>query len=417
MAGPGPVSALIHAATMVKSGVYLVARFVPIFYYGYWVGGYPEAFTFFLLTAWVGLITAFLAATQGMVALELKKALAYSTVSQIGYMMLGLGVAGFAPGVLAEGYTSGIFHLVSHALFKASLFLCAGAVIHTAHSIYMQDMGSLRKYMPYTWFFMLVASLSLIGLPPLPGFWSKETVLDACWEAHQYFFFVAALVTVVFTSFYTTRFMGMIFHGEASEHVQELERKGAHLGEGHPAMVFSCAVLTLGILVMGFLGPWVEHFLLEGFAFNLGQKLQLPVRPVHNPLDRFAVPLWPLLAVILGAAPAYFLYLSRRADPQNFLRNPVLGAIRKFFWERWYIDRFYYWVFVEGILRLSGRVQKSAEDPLARLIHGKLPDLVTRRANHALRYLRTETRENAFRVGYVLFFFILSIALLLWRTP
>jgi NADH-quinone oxidoreductase subunit L len=161
MAGPGPVSALIHAATMVKSGVYLVARFIPIFYHGYWVGGFSEAFHFFTLTAWVGLITAFLAATQGMVALELKKALAYSTVSQIGYMMLGLGIAGFAPHVLAGGYTSGIFYLVSHGLFKASLFLCAGAVIHTAHSIYMHEMGALKKYMPFTWVFMGIAALSL----------------------------------------------------------------------------------------------------------------------------------------------------------------------------------------------------------------------------------------------------------------
>ena len=177
MAGPGPVSALIHAATMVKSGVYLVARLVPLFYYGYWVAGIDEAGWFFHVTAWVGAFTAFLAATQGLVALEFKKVLAYSTVSQIGYMMLGLGLAGLAPGLLVDGYTAGIFHLVSHALFKACLFLCAGTVIHAVHSIYVTDMGGAKTYLVLTWAFTLVAALSLMGLPPFPGFWSKDAVL------------------------------------------------------------------------------------------------------------------------------------------------------------------------------------------------------------------------------------------------
>jgi len=416
MAGPGPVSALIHAATMVKSGVYLVARFIPIFYYGYWVGGYDEAFTFFLLTAWVGLITAFLAATQGMVALELKKALAYSTVSQIGYMMLGLGIAGFTPYVLVDGYTSGIFHLVSHALFKASLFLCAGAVIHTAHSIYMQDMGSLRKVMPYTWFFMLIASLSLIGLPPFPGFWSKDAVLASCWEAHRYPLLIGALLTVVITSFYTTRFMGMVFHGKESQNMENVRRKGAHLGEGHPTMTFSCAVLTIGILLMGFIGPQVEHFLRNGFAYNLGQQLNLPIQQSNGPVSPLSVPLLSLLCVLIGAVPAYFFYISSRWNPQGLLQNPLLKGLYKFFWERWYIDRFYYWFFVGGILKLANLVPKLAEDPWDRLLHKKVPDLVTRRANHALQYLRTETRENTFRVAYVLIFFVFFIVALLWGT-
>lgn len=417
MAGPGPVSALIHAATMVKSGVYLVARFIPIFYYGFWVGGYNEAFTFFLLTAWVGLITAFLAATQGMVALELKKVLAYSTVSQIGYMMLGLGVAGFTPYILVNGYTSGLFHLISHALFKASLFLCAGAVIHTAHSIYMQEMGSLKKYMPYTWVFMLVAALSLMGLPPLPGFWSKDAVLASCWEAQLYPLLIGALLTVVFTSFYTTRFVGMVFHGKGSEHIDNLKRKGAHLGEGHWTMTLSYGILTIAIILLGLVGPQVEHFLRDGFAYNLGQKLHLPMRPLSSSLSPLSVPILSILCVLLGAAPAYFLYVSGKASPHGLLRNPLLRGFYKFFWERWYIDRFYYWFFVEGIIKLSRLVPKLAEDPWDKLLHQRLPHLVTQKANQALKYLRTETRENAFRVGYVLIFFIFFILILLWGTP
>jgi NADH-quinone oxidoreductase subunit L len=126
MAGPGPVSALIHAATMVKSGVYLVARLMPIFYIGRWVADCQSAELFFTITAWVGAITAFIAATQGLVAKELKKILAFSTVSQIGYMWIGLGVAGLTQSTLVAGNTAGIFHLISHSIFKACLFLCAG---------------------------------------------------------------------------------------------------------------------------------------------------------------------------------------------------------------------------------------------------------------------------------------------------
>lgn len=417
MAGPGPVSALIHAATMVKSGVYLVARFIPIFYYGYWVGGFSEAFHFFTLTAWVGLITAFLAASQGMVALELKKALAYSTVSQIGYMMLGLGIAGFAPHVLAEGYTSGIFHLMSHALFKASLFLCAGTVIHAAHSIYMHEMGAMKKYMPFTWVFMGIAALSLMGVPPLPGFWSKETVLLSCLEAHHFPLLIGALVTVVLTSFYSVRFLGMIFHGEPSEHIVDLEKRGAHLGEGHWTMTLSCGILTAAILGFGFFGPKMGHFLQEGFVFNLGQKLQLPIKAAPASDHPFSLPVLSALCVLLGAIPAYLIYVRGKKYPASLLDNPLFKGLHKFLWERWYIDRFYYWFFVGGVEKISRLVPKLVEDPLDQLVHRKFPGLVTKRANRALHYLRTETRENAFRVAYVLIFFVFFIAALIWGKP
>ncbi|MFQ6084979.1 MAG: NADH-quinone oxidoreductase subunit L, partial [Candidatus Bathyarchaeia archaeon] len=136
MAGPTTVSALIHAATMVKAGVYLVARVLPIFYLGYWLLHLSEALAFFTVIASIGAFTAFLAASQAMVSLEIKKVLAYSTVSQIGYMMLGLGCSGLSPHALMTGYVAGVFHLMSHALFKAALFLCAGSVLHLVESIY-----------------------------------------------------------------------------------------------------------------------------------------------------------------------------------------------------------------------------------------------------------------------------------------
>ena len=267
MAGPGPVSALIHAATMVKSGVYLIARLVPLFYYGYWVAGIGEAGWFFHLTAWIGAFTAFLAATQGLVALELKKVLAYSTVSQIGYMLLGLGVAGLAPGLLAGGYTAGVFHLVSHALFKACLFLCAGTVIHAVHSFYLTDMGGARPALPLTWGFMLVAALSLMGVPPLPGFWSKDAVLLATLDASLPLFGLA-LLTAAITAGYTVRFFALVFHGPASPHLSGAAHAGDPMDDGAMPMRLAAGALALALLVAGLGGPALEHVLHH--AFEIG---------------------------------------------------------------------------------------------------------------------------------------------------
>lgn len=376
MAGPGPVSALIHAATMVKSGVYLVARFIPIFFYGYWVAGCSEASYFFILIAWVGGFTAFLAATQGMVSLELKKALAYSTVSQIGYMMLALGVSGFTAPSLMGGFTSGTFHLVSHALFKACLFLCAGSVIHTAHSIYMNDMGSLRKYMPFTWIFMFIAALSLMGVPPLPGFWSKDAILVSCLKAHNYPLFFLALITVVVTSFYTLRFIGMVFYGRESKNIENLNQKGVHLTEAHHTMVGACGVLSLLIIVLGILGLSIEHLLGEGFG-NALEKLHLPVEHAtgSSRLHLF-VPLLSVISVIIGIVPAYFLYISRKVDSKDMLeKHASIKVLHKFFWNRWYIDRFYYMFFVDGMTKLFTSVPKYIENPLDKFFHKIIPSV------------------------------------------
>lgn len=377
MAGPAPVSALIHAATMVKSGVYLVARLVPIFFYGYWIAGCGEASLFFILTAWVGAITAFLAATQGMVSLELKKALAYSTISQIGYMMLALGVAGLTASGLAGGFTSGTFHLLNHALFKACLFLCAGSVIHTAHSIYMNDMGSLKKYMPYTWIFMFIAALSLMGVPPLPGFWSKDAILVSCLEAHNYPLFSLALITVVLTAFYTTRFMGMVFHGRGSRNVENLKRKGAHLGEGYRSMVFACSGLAVTIIVLGIFGPPLEHLLGEGFGFTFVEKLHLPVEHTsENPMLNLLVPLLSVISVFVGIVPAYLLYISPKTDPKGMLKKHAsIKMLHKFFWNRWYIDGFYYSFFVGGMIKLFTNVPNYIENPLDKLFHKIIPSI------------------------------------------
>ncbi len=399
---------------MVKSGVYLVARLVPIFYYAYWMVGCSEASLFFILTAWIGAITAFLAATQGMVSLELKKALAYSTVSQIGYMWIGLGVAGLSPSALISGFTSGIFHLMSHALFKACLFLCAGSVLHTAHSIYMHHMGGLRRYMPLTWIFMSIAALSLMGVPPLPGFWSKDAVLLSCLEAHNYLIFIPALITVLLTSFYTVRFIGMIFHGPESENIQDLRNKGVHLGDGYLSMWLACGILATAIVLIGILGPKAEHLLRKGFEYTLVEKFLLPVeRPSGHSSPHAAVSFLSLASIISATVISYLLYISHKLDPKVILeRRPRIRLFYNFFWNRWFIDAFYYRFFVNGTINVSHLVPKFVEDPLDGAYHKALPSL-PRIMYKCVKEFRTENRQLYYNIGYILIFLICIFLIML----
>src|SRR5919106_708761 len=221
MTGPTAVSALIHAATMVKAGVFLVARIGPLFF-ALAAFGMTQ---FFEVVAWVGAITAFLLASQALVNPEIKKVLAYSTGSQIGYMMMGLGIAGLST-QFVDGYTAGFFHLMSHALFKASLFMGAGALLHGAGSRFMNDMGGLKGHMKKTYVFMLLASLSLAGAPLFTsGFWSKDAIFASVLESGYTFstpLFMIAVVVAVMTAFYTFRMIGMAFFGKKSRHIEEM---------------------------------------------------------------------------------------------------------------------------------------------------------------------------------------------------
>src|ERR671910_3765502 len=228
MTGPTPVSALIHAATMVKAGVFLVARIGPLFF----AVSALNSSQFFEVVAWVGAITAFLLATQALVNPEIKKVLAYSTGSQIGLMMMGLGIAGLSSSFV-DGYTSGFFHLMSHAMFKASLFMGAGAVLHAVGSRFMTDMGGLKNKMKKTYVFMLLASLSLAAAPLFTlGFWSKDAIFASVLESGYAFWlplFIVAVVVAVMTAFYTFRMIGMAFFGKKSRHIEEMEHRGHHV--------------------------------------------------------------------------------------------------------------------------------------------------------------------------------------------
>ncbi|MCY4025160.1 MAG: NADH-quinone oxidoreductase subunit L [Acidobacteria bacterium] len=427
MTGPGPVSALIHAATMVKSGVYLVARLVPLFYYGRWVAGIDDAAWFFHLTAWLGAATALLAATQALVAVELKKVLAYSTVSQIGYMMLALGAAGLVPDLLADGYTAAVFHLVSHALFKACLFLAAGTVIHAVHSIYITDMGGARRALPLTWVCSLAAGWSLMGLPPSPGFWSKDAVLLVTAEASAPLL-VVGLVTAGLTAFYTVRLVGLVFHGPAGDGVPapatgvfDHAAEGGHgAPDGTLSMRAATAVLGLGIVAAGLGGTLLEGALHHGL--EAGLPASLSAMPPEEAAAAFAgagaghalVLALALLASAAGAVPAWVLYFSRRASPEALLaRSAALRGLHGFFRRRWEIDALYRRAFVDGTRRLAALVASSLEAPWDRAVHRGLPWLMMERTAQLVHRLQADSEDLTHNVAYVLAIFAALLAVLL----
>src|ERR687890_438148 len=286
MTGPTAVSALIHAATMVKAGVFLVARIGPLFF-ALAAFGMTQ---FFEVVAWVGAITAFLLATQALVNPEIKKVLAYSTGSQIGYMMMALGIAGLSTNFV-DGYTAGFFHMISHALFKASLFMAAGAILHTVGSRFMYDMGGLRKNMKKTYLFMLLASLSLAGAPLITsGFWSKDAIFASLLESNYSlspYLFVLAVSIAVITAFYTFRMVGLTFFGKPSKHIEEMEHRGHHVHEAGPRMWVPYAILAIGSIAIGVIGFVFEaeihhllgEYLAESFGIPVEEEAPVTITP------------------------------------------------------------------------------------------------------------------------------------------
>ncbi len=364
MAGPTTVSALIHAAAMVKAGVYLIARMSPILVSAFFASAGTIAAivlnNFFLIVAIIGMFTAFMAATMALTSKELKKVLAFSTISQLGYMFMALGIFAFtADGVL--GYTAGVFHLAAHAVFKALLFLSAGAVLHAVNSKYMTDMGGLRKLMPITWLVMLIGVLSLSGFPFIGAFWSKEIILTSAYELGLlgsiwgWIFLFFGSITAVMTIFYAFRMFGLTFYGEPSKNIQTLE------AEGHPAhdppgvMWIPLAILAVATIIVGFLEPFFRQY------FYTFWGTQYPLIP-HTPhlgtiLEEYlhmfqALVVSPtfylsLLIVLVGGLLGYMFYIRRSWSPE-FVGRGVLGGLYKFLDHRWYWNALMYKIFVDG---------------------------------------------------------------------
>ena len=458
MAGPTSVSALIHAATMVKAGVYLVARISPIFFLGYWSFGISEAQIFFIAIAAVGAFTTFLAASQALVTQELKKILAYSTVSQIGYMMLGLGVSGLSEGGYVIGMTSGIFHLISHALFKAALFLCAGSVIHAIENIYIFNMGGLKKLMPLTYIFMLLATLSLSGIPPFSGFWSKDAVFVASLIAAEsspisLIFLVVGAISAGLTFLYSIRMIALTFYGKPSSHIEEMEEHGHHVHESKLVMWGPYAILVGIMLIIsalglvGFFAPQYspEIFIEESFHHMLEHMfelahVQLPVVHVELTTKLMAMGLSALMLVV-GGGLGWLFYLSGKKDPKTWVDNSLLRkTVYNFLWNRWYMNPAYYKLFVDGTLKISKLIFSTLETKVLYRISSKVADTsmqisgylydslevigvnkihngipsVVERAYHKLK--KIQTGDLSFNILYILLLLILLlIGVIMWR--
>ena len=362
MAGPTSVSALIHAATMVKAGVYLVARMSPVFYLGTWVMHLPEAQVYFITIACVGAFTCFMAASQALVSVELKKILAYSTVSQIGYMMLALGLSGLSEGAYVAGLTAGIFHLASHALFKAALFLCAGSVIHTIHSIYTFNMGGLKKYMPITFGLMTIATASLAGIPPLSGFWSKDAVFLAALVAGtplSMTLLAVGAISAAMTFFYSIRYIYVTFIARESPHIEEMEHHGHHPHEAPKMMWVPIAILVTLVCVVGAFGviglfnpTYSPELFIEHQLHEMLHHMEIPLHTHHLEFST-TLQAWSLSAAMLliGGVLGWTFYLSRKVDSWEFVSgNPILKPIHTFLFNRWYMNSTYYAIFVYGLI-------------------------------------------------------------------
>jgi NADH-quinone oxidoreductase subunit L len=357
MTGPTSVSALIHAATMVKAGVFLVARIGPLFF-ALAAFGMTQ---FFEVVAWTGAITALLLATQAIVNPEIKKVLAYSTGSQIGYMMMGLGIAGLSS-QFVEGYTAGFFHLMSHALFKASLFMGAGALLHTVGSRFLFDMGGMRKHMKKTYIFMMLSGLSLAGAPLITsGFWSKDAIFASLVESGYTFswqLFGVAVVVAIMTAFYTFRMMGMAFFGKESRHLEDMKNEGHHLHEVEKSMWIpfgALAVATISIGLIGFIFEEQIHHLLGEYladSFGIAEEERSGSESAAIAEDQESTYFLGLNSAALvgsvgafagGGALGYVFYIARKADPGVISRNILTRAIWKFLYNRWYLNSALYW--------------------------------------------------------------------------
>ncbi|MFC1592819.1 NADH-quinone oxidoreductase subunit L [Candidatus Omnitrophota bacterium] len=329
MEGPTPVSALIHSATMVSAGVFLVARTFPIF------APSIEAMT---VVAIIGGFTAIFAASMGLVATDIKRVLAYSTISQLGYMMLGLGAAGI--GMANGGHvtveaakaatTIGIFHLFNHAFFKALLFLGAGSVNHATGTFDMRLMGGLRKVMPWTYITFVIASLSLAGIWPLAGFWSKDEVL-AISLVNQPILGIMAMITVFMTAFYMFRAVFMTFGGYYRG--GDPEAHGAHTHESPPVMVAPMVVLAVLAVVSG-LWNVTGHF---GAFMGHGETISF-VAGFFGILTH-TLPWISLIMAGLGILLAYVMYSAKWLSAERI--GSLFKPIYTLFYRKYWIDEIY----------------------------------------------------------------------------
>lgn len=405
MAGPTPVSALLHSATMVAAGVYLVGRAYPLFA--------ASSVTMGVIAA-IGTITLVFAATIALTQRDVKRVLAYSTVSQLGYMMMALGVG---------AYTAGLFHLFTHAFFKALLFLCAGSMITAMEAVYghhdkrandIFNMGGLRKRTPVTFWTFLIASLSLAGIFPLSGFWSKDAILGGALESGAWLPFLIGLITAFLTAFYMFRVIFIAFFGdehwrlatavgtgavgEEPPEVSEEHGPGHVAHEPHPphespwVMLLPLVILVVPAAVAGWIGiPGLYNPFAEGIHFGAEHEEQI----------NYGVAGLGLLAGLLGIGLAWVVYVKRIITAES-ISAAVPGAYRTLY-NKYYFDEAYQWVINRIVLGIAG-VSATFDRKVINEGVVDTPAGATAAAGARLRYLETGriyTYAFAFVVGIV----------------
>ncbi|MDY6804215.1 MAG: NAD(P)H-quinone oxidoreductase subunit 5 [Cyanobacteriota bacterium] len=379
MEGPTPISALIHAATMVAAGVFLVARMYPVF------EGLPVVMN---IIACTGAFTAFLGATIAITQNDIKKGLAYSTISQLGYMVMAMGVG---------AYSAGLFHLMTHAYFKAMLFLCSGSVIHGMEEVVghnpdiaqdMRVMGGLRKYMPITATCFLIGTIAICGIPPFAGFWSKDEILGSAFAANPFLWFVG-WVTAGMTAFYMFRMYFSTFEGEFRGNDEAIKEKllqkskapalafgpGAmdphelegghnhdarHSEEPHESpwtMTIPLMVLAVPSMLIGLLGtPFNNYF--EKFIYAPGESLEYILEELAEfDLTEFLIMGGNSVGIaLIGITFASLMYLSRKIDPAAIADK--IQTLYDFSLNKWYLDEINDFLFVKGSRRLARQVME-----------------------------------------------------------
>ena len=321
MEGPTPVSSLIHAATMVTAGVYMIARSAPLY----------DAAGVGVIVAWLGIITAFFAATMALVNNDLKRVLAYSTISQLGYMFAGVGVG---------AYAAGIFHLMTHAFFKGLMFLTAGSVMHGMHDeLDMRKMGGLKSKMPVTFWTFLIGAIAISGIPPFSGFWSKDEILYSAFLKYPGVWAIG-LLTAGLTAFYMFRLIFMTFFGKPRYD------ESMHPHESPPVMTIPLILLAIPSALIGLVGvgghsSWFARFLMPHGGGETAVE-SIPALYLMIPS---------VVVALLGIGIAYALYGARTLSPVKLMQPPT--GIKKLLVDKYYVDEVYHTLIVQPIKLVS----------------------------------------------------------------
>jgi NADH-quinone oxidoreductase subunit L len=426
MEGPTPVSALIHAATMVTAGVYMVARSNAVF---------DRAPIALMVVAVIGTLTAIFAASIGILQTDIKKVLAYSTVSQLGYMFMGCGVA---------AYGAGIFHLMTHAFFKALLFLSAGAIIHGLGGEQdMRKMGGLRKYMPKTFWVMTVATFTIAGFPPLAAFFSKDEILWKTWASGNHMLWLIGLIAAGMTSFYMFRLWFMTFFGDyrgesAADSQHGHDSHDAHEGHGHSGphespmiMIFPLIILA----VLSFVGGWVgvpaalggsdrfDHFLDPVFstyaphgdthivALNSEQMVEVHAKEHEERATELLFMSFSVAAAAIGFLGAWYLYFKRTDLPARMATSA--GGLYRLVLDKYRIDELYGAAVIRPIVLISTNVLWKGVD--SAIIDGTVNGSAAgaQDVSDGLRHMQSGNIRSY--AGWVAFGAAVVIAFMVWK--